>query len=93
MLSLSQVVDRGVQPPASGSRPEFQTRCQASGQVPVMIWFDLAPWHPLGASISTPSTRWRRTTVHRKRCIGPTFRRDPAGGLMPAHEQSIRPHA
>jgi hypothetical protein len=29
----------------------------------------------------------------RKRCDDSTFRRGPAGGLMPAHEQSIRPHA
>jgi hypothetical protein len=28
-----------------------------------------------------------------KRCDDRTFRRGPAGGLMPAHEQSIRPHA
>jgi hypothetical protein len=31
--------------------------------------------------------------IIRKRCDDRTFRRGPAGGLMPAHEQSIRPHA
>jgi hypothetical protein len=31
--------------------------------------------------------------MQRKRCAGLTFRCGPAGGLMPAHEQSIRRHA
>jgi hypothetical protein len=30
---------------------------------------------------------------YRKRCDNRTFRRGPAGGLMPAHGQSIRLHA
>jgi hypothetical protein len=30
---------------------------------------------------------------NRKRCDDRTFRRGPSGGLMPAHEQSIRPQA
>jgi hypothetical protein len=34
-----------------------------------------------------------RKAIKGKRCDDRTFRRGLAGGLMPAHEQSIRPHA